>query len=297
MEPTNGARLAELFARERADHAVTASPELGAALTLVLASARQARPALRLDAERFVRYLAVRWPDGEPVDGWLAALPAPDLFLACACADGGREALAMFEAELMSRVPGFLLRTRAPQAVVEEVCQILREKLFVAPPGGVPKIASYTGRGTLESWLRVLAVRTAVDLRRVRVETPAERDDDRESHESHPDPEIDFLKTRYRDAFNDALRSSLATLSGEHRNLLRLHFVDGLTLDQLATFFHIHRATVSRRVAAAREAIRDQVRAVLQERLGLPPHEFESLFRILRSQLDVSLHGCLRGEL
>jgi RNA polymerase sigma-70 factor (ECF subfamily) len=297
MEPTDGARLAELFARERADRAVAASPEHAAALTSVLVAARQARPALRLDAPRFVRYLAARWPEGEPLDGWLAAVRASDLFLACACADGDREALAIFEAELMARVPGFLLRTRAPQPVVDEVCQILREKLFVAPAGGAPKIASYSGRGTLESWLRVLAVRTAVDLRRVRVDTPAERDDDRDSGDSHPDPEIDFLKTRYRDAFNDALRSSLATLSGEHRNVLRMHFVDGLTLDQLATFFHIHRATVSRRVAAAREAIRDQVRAVLQERLGLPAHEFESLFRILRSQLDVSLHGYLRNEI
>jgi RNA polymerase sigma-70 factor (ECF subfamily) len=97
------------------------------------------------------------------------------------------------------------------------------------------------------------------------------------------------LKTRYRGEFKAALEHALVNLASEQRNLLRLHFVDGLRLEDLARLFHVDRSTVVRRIAAAREAIVDEAKRLLQERLDIDAAEFESLIGLVRSRLDLSL--------
>lgn len=52
---------------------------------------------------------------------------------------------------------------------------------------------------------------------------------------------------------------------------------------------------VSRWLAAARESIFDETRRLMSQRLRLRPEEFESLVRVLRSQLDLSLTGLLQS--
>jgi RNA polymerase sigma-70 factor (ECF subfamily) len=108
------------------------------------------------------------------------------------------------------------------------------------------------------------------------------------------DPETGYLKERYREAFNAAFRGAVAALSGEQRELLRLHFVDGLTLDQLASVAGVHRATIARRIAAAREAVAGEARRLLLAALGASESELESLAGVMRSQIDVTLAGLLR---
>jgi RNA polymerase sigma-70 factor (ECF subfamily) len=181
-----------------------------------------------------------------------------------------------------------------PAAFVDDVKQLVRQKLFV---GAAPKIAEYTGMGELRNWLRVIAVREALTLKRKRVELLADGERSSSGGPSTPasvDPELDFIKQRYRAEFKRAIEQALATLSSEHRNLLRLHFVDGLTLDELSGLFNVHRATVARHIAQAREAIVDESRRLLADRLSIDAGEFDSLIGILRSRIDLSLPALFR---
>jgi RNA polymerase sigma-70 factor (ECF subfamily) len=57
----------------------------------------------------------------------------------------------------------------------------------------------------------------------------------------------------------------------------------------------VHRATVARWIAAARERLLDRTIALVQGRLKISAAELESLLAGLRSGLDVSL-GALLGE-
>ena len=58
----------------------------------------------------------------------------------------------------------------------------------------------------------------------------------------------------------------------------------------------MHRATVVRWLAGARAAALERVYALLRERLKLSEKEGESLLRLMRSRLDLSLRGALSGS-
>jgi RNA polymerase sigma-70 factor (ECF subfamily) len=68
------------------------------------------------------------------------ALHTADLYLACACAGGDAAGLAAFEARYIAEVPVFLAGVERGAAAVEEVSQLVRERLFVAGAGRRPKI-------------------------------------------------------------------------------------------------------------------------------------------------------------
>jgi RNA polymerase sigma-70 factor (ECF subfamily) len=237
------------------------------------------------------------WPDVEiPKDAFAAHLDgrgpvgdhATDLYLACGCALGLPAAIAAFDRGFVVGVARHLRTLNLTAAQLEDLRQLLREKLLVKRSDRPSPIADYSGRGSLVGWFRVLAVREAIDLvshreeRRPIVERPPER-------AAPGDPTDEMLKARYRAQFNAALREAIDTLDGEQRNLLRLHYLDGLSLEELAAFFGVHRATVARRMAEARTAVSDGMSARLRAALGVGAADLESLLKILGSQLEVSI--------
>lgn len=232
-------------------------------------------------------------------------LCAEDLYLACACAQGDPAALAAFEQHFLARVGTFLAKMRPSLSFVDEVKQVLRIKLLLAPPEGRPKITEYSGRGSLQGWLRVGALRAAIDLRRQRshggddVELGpggGEGEGALDASQGHQDPELDYIRERYRQEFKDAFQSALSALSSEQRNVLRLYLVEGMTIDQIGGLFHIHRATVARWIAATRVEILKETQRLLRERLRASAAEIDSLTRLVQSELDVSIARLLHDK-
>jgi RNA polymerase sigma-70 factor (ECF subfamily) len=216
----------------------------------------------------------------------------PDLYLACACAHGDGAALALFDRSILSEVGGYVRRIDASPELADEVRQVLRERLLVGIGGAPPRIADYSGRGPLGAWVRVSAVRVAIDLRRKRSTEPLAAASS-EPVTNQLDPEAALLLARYQGEYQTALREALATLSAKERNLLRMHFVDGMTVDRVGTVYRVHRATAARWIQAIRERLLDETYRRLGERLRLSPAEFASLTAIVQSQLRVSLSGIL----
>jgi RNA polymerase sigma-70 factor (ECF subfamily) len=261
--------------------------EVGATLRRLFDEGRRAWPGLELGVEAFVAHLARL---GE------AVLPpearAPDLYLAGACAARVRGAVEAFDRAYLAQLGGALRRLGPSPAFVDEIRQEVRDKLFVGRGGAPPKIVEYKGKGTLASWVRVVALRAAIQLRR---RSGVGGDDQGELDlPAADDPEKAYDEERYREAFDRALREAVAVLDGEQRRLLRRHFAEGITLDALAVELGVHRATVARRLAAARSTLRLEIRRRLQAALGARESELESLARRMRSRLDVSLPGLLR---
>jgi RNA polymerase sigma-70 factor (ECF subfamily) len=238
-------------------------------------------PTVALAEDEFARELSTR---GAPPH-------AADLYLAFACSRGVEGAHAAFEAALMTQVAGYLRPMNPSPAFVDEVRQLLREKLFVGPE---PRIAQYSGRGPIGAWLRVMALRTAVNL-----QTRGERggpslDPDRVA--AGGGPELDYLQERYRPLVKHAFQEGLAALTSEQRNLLRLHLVDGLTLEEIGRLFSVNRSTVFRWLDAARAELLRHTRHCLHKRLGVDASEFDSLVQAVRSRLDLSLASILRTK-
>jgi RNA polymerase sigma-70 factor (ECF subfamily) len=68
-----------------------------------------------------------------------------------------------------------------------------------------------------------------------------------------------------------------------------LHFVDGLTGDEIAERLGISRATVVRWLSTARTFLLRETKRLLTDRLRLSPAEAESFIATARSRLDLSL--------
>lgn len=94
--------------------------------------------------------------------------------------------------------------------------------------------------------------------------------------------------------FNEAFTHALATLELRERRMIRLRFLDALTLEELAAYFRVHRATIVRWLAEVTERLFEETRRRLGERLTLAPQEVDSLLRAARS-IDFSLKGLLRA--
>jgi RNA polymerase sigma-70 factor (ECF subfamily) len=245
-----------------------------------------------------VRFVARRAPGGEPAGRALAALHAADIYLACACSLGDARAASHFERLCAASIAPAVKRLGASAEEVKEVHQWACQHLLAprADGGGPqpPRVADFSGRGTLGAWVRVVAVRQAVIfLGRQRRELPVE--DDELARKLGPDtgPELAYFKGRYRDEFKAAFADALAALSQSERALLRQHALDGLSIDKLAALYNIHRATAARRVEAARRAVLEQTRSSLGRRLRLDPDEIDSVMRLLESRLDLTLSPLL----
>src|SRR5262245_1395215 len=85
-----------------------------------------------------------------------------ELYLARACAAGDDAAIRAFEAEFFAEVRACHARIRPRNLGLDELEQRVREKLFVKNA-----IASFSGKGDLRRWLRVLTTRLIFDVVRV----------------------------------------------------------------------------------------------------------------------------------
>jgi RNA polymerase sigma-70 factor (ECF subfamily) len=266
---------------------------VGAKLASLLAQAATTWPKVTVAADAFVAHLG-RHARGAPDPvGFLDAVHASDLYLAFAVARHDRPALAYFEEHFMAHVPAYVLRVRVERDVVEEIQQKLRERLILgAEAEGVttgertPKIGEYSGKGALGGWLRVAAVRTA--LNQVRAAAPAGAAT-REEPSVAADPELAYIKEHAADLFTDAFQRVLARLDPEERAVLRLHYIEGLTMDQLARLYKTPRSTIARRIAEVRQQILEATEALLSDEKRLSPSAIASVIRQARSRLQVTL--------
>ncbi len=273
--------------------ALRALPGLEGTLRSLIEQAGQAYPALRFAPEAFLRHLAARLPASGDVGALLASLRPGELLLAFACGQGDPAAFATLDAEVLSRVSEWFPREDA--TVLAEVRQRLRQRLLLAEGRSPPKITTFSGRGTLAQWARVIASRLAIDLHREGSENlPLEEVPPEAEVFVGGDPELSFIRARYQEEFRQAFQEALGALTPKERNLLRLHHVDNLSVDSVGTMYQTSRSTAARWIAQARERLLECTRAALSKRLASNPSEVDSLLGLLRSHLDVSLHRLLK---
>ena len=103
------------------------------------------------------------------------------------------------------------------------------------------------------------------------------------------------MKAEYRQEFEVTLRKLLTQLEPRDQNVLRLHLVEQVSIDKIAVMYGVHRVTVGRWVWNAGEIILAALRRHFRERFGIELQEFESLARLVQSQLSLDLEQVLRA--
>jgi RNA polymerase sigma-70 factor (ECF subfamily) len=251
------------------------------------------------------------WPGIDlPTDAWRAAVeragdasidPA-DLYLATACVHDVEGAVAAFEAKYGKEIDAALRARDKADSAAADLRQAARERLFVGRADGRPKLADYHGTGPLLHWLRVVMVRFRIDhtraLERAPVEAALQQSEGGGivAEDIAHDPEMAYLKSHYRGLMQDAFAEAVASLDPRERLVLRYQLVERLSTERIAGVFGVHGATARRWAASAREQLWKNTRAGIMQRLGIRRAEFESIVRLVRSELDVSVARLLERE-
>lgn len=261
-----------------------------------LDAALRAHPDIRVDARAFVAHWGRLAGGSSSTAEELHKLQVSDLYLAFGCAQGDTAALRTLRGELLPRVAPAIRGVEASATFVEDVKEQMLDRLLVAEPGKAPRIAEYAGRGTLESWLRAVALRLSLNARRTQQraqEVPA-TEALLDIAAPAKDPQLELLRARYGSAFSAAMREALTRLPRQERAVLKLHFVEGMSLNQIGGVYQTHKSTISRWLARARQSLLETTRAELEKRFPLEPGEMESILKAMGSHLELNLSTVLR---
>jgi RNA polymerase sigma-70 factor (ECF subfamily) len=221
----------------------------------------------------------------------LTAAGVAELHLALACARGDAAAIAVFDREYLDVVRAALSGMKLPAATVEDIRSLVRDKLLLSDGDQPPRVVAYAGHGRLRGLIQVTATRTAIDrIRHEEREAELPADD---QLAAAGDVELSLIKAQYREAFVAGFTVAVQTLERRDRNLLRLHLLGGVTLEQLAQMYGVHRATVVRWLAAARSALFDATREHVASSIGAPPDELDQMFELVRSRVELSVERLL----
>lgn len=250
---------------------------------------RAAWPEIPLASATFHAHIATI---AAPEDRSVLAQHAADLYLACAAGQGDAAAIATIDRTCIAPLAPALSRM-ITASEIDDVVQILRQRLFVGTDDGRPRVLAYAGRGELRAWVRASAIRTAFEhVRKAGRDRARERAHEADLELGLPnrveDPALDQLRRRFQDEFRHALSLAVASLDARQRTLLRQHFFDGLTTEELGTVYRIHRVTAFRWLRDARAELLKRVRAELAGQLHLDRDEINSLLRLIDSRFEIS---------
>jgi RNA polymerase sigma-70 factor, ECF subfamily len=267
-----------------------AATELGMRLATVCAAVRSALPGLKVDDVGLCEALGRCAAMGQALE---QSHPV-DLALAAMASRGDGDAIAEIERHHSATIGFACHRFAGRDHSIDDLRQILRTQLFVASATSGPKIAEYSGRGTLSSWLRVTAARTFIDLiRRKDRSREALGSDELPEPCSPEDLALDAIKSEHRKIVAGALRDAFRELEAGTRHLLRQHLIVGVSIDQVGAGLGLHRSTAARRIAKAREELVRGTRRLVAARLKIPEREIDEVCGLVVSGIDVSMRALL----
>jgi RNA polymerase sigma-70 factor (ECF subfamily) len=269
-------------------------------------SAKAEASGLTLDAFSTVLYSvgtkfnygfpAGTYPDNSQKADFFRSLRLEDLALATACALGREVAWQHFLSLYRAPLTQAAIAITGSTTVGYDLAGSLYSELYgLREIDGERRspLASYSGRGSLLGWLRTTLAQRHVDHhRRTHRETPLDALD-----ASAPQPDPSPVPAELA-RLTRAVTSILQGLAAEDRFLLSSYFLDRQPLAQIARIFHVHEATVSRRLKRLLSDLRKQLLCNLQsgglskraaeEALGNDPRDLEINLRALlqSSQTD-----------
>ena len=220
------------------------------------------------------------------------ALHLPELALAHACVLGREGAweqfLRLYRAPMVQASVGITGSVNLGEELVDALYAELyglreREGERRSP------LASYSGRGSLLSWLRTILVQRYRDhYRRTRREAPIDGFDCPASEPATP-----VLKELA--VLTNGIAQVLRELVAEDRFLLATYFLDRQTLLQIARTLNVHEATISRRIKRLTLELRNRLLEQLRRR-GLSKTAAEEALGVDPRDIEINLRALLQNS-
>src|SRR5437868_1839149 len=224
------------------------------------------------------------------------SLHVEELALARACAAGHEKAWEHFlirYREKLYEVAGYIAKEAA---AARELADSLYADLYgtSARDGKrVSKLASYTGRGSLEGWLRtVLAQEYVNQYRRKRRLVSLDEESEGGTQYAAPEKETERVVDARLEVATD---QALASLDPQDRFVLASYYLDGRTLAEIARILRVHESTISRKLDKLAKSLRKNIVAGLR-RAGMSSRQVEEALAVDVRDLSLNIRNRLAQE-
>jgi len=223
------------------------------------------------------------------VSDFLTHLRVEELALARACALGNEAAWEIFLTRYREKLFNAAHSIVQGDANARELADSLYADLYgtrATDGRRISKLDSFTGRGSLEGWLRAVLAQEYVNRyrRQQRLVSLEEQTDagaqfraaERDPSQAH-DPRLE-----------EATDQALAALPGEDKFILAGYYLDGRTLAEIARLLGVHESTVSRRLERITTALRKSILVRLVEH-GMTSREARQTMEVEVSELSLDV--------
>src|ERR1700722_2112055 len=226
------------------------------------------------------------------------ALRVDDLALARACAAGDNSAWEIFLTRFREKLYQSALRVARQDSGARELADTLYADLYgttLRDGRRVSKLTSYSGRGSLEGWLRTVLAQEYVNRYR-KTKRLVSLDEESEEGVQFRAPEAEPTSTTPSDVrLTQATDEALAVQSAEDRMVLSAYYLDGRTLAEIARMLGVHESTISRKVDKLARSLRKQIVAALV-RGGMSRRQAEEALEVDVRDLQVDIRRGLQQE-
>src|SRR5215469_4095351 len=234
--------------------------------------------------------------EGAQLRDFCFSLKIEELVLARACASGNERAWETFMLRYREKLYEMGLHITREDSAARDLSDSIYAELYgtVAKDGRrVSKLASYTGRGSLEGWLRTVMAQEQVNRyrkqkRMVSLEEETEEGQQFASPEAEPTTPVD---PRLQAATDEAL----ASLPPDERFILAAYYLDHRTLAEIARMLSVHESTISRKLDKLAKSLRKQILAGLARR-GMSRRQAEEALEVAVRDLGLNIRARLAQD-
>jgi len=227
---------------------------------------------------------------------FILSLRVDELALARACAAGDNSAWEIFLTRYREKLYLAALRIAREDSAARELADTLYADLYgtnTREGQRVSKLASYTGRGSLEGWLRTVLAQEYVNrYRRTKRLVSLEEESEEGVQFRAPEPEPAAVADN---RLSQATDEALAELPSEDRMVLSAYYLDGRTLAEIARMLGLHESTISRRLDKMAKSLRKQIMAGLARR-GMSRRQAEEALEADVRDVQVDIRRSLAQE-
>jgi RNA polymerase sigma-70 factor, ECF subfamily len=225
------------------------------------------------------------------------SLRLEDLALARACAQGSEAAWDCFLNRYRQKLYDAAAAIAKEESAARELADSLYAELFgtreTEDGQRVSKLTSYTGRGSLEGWLRTVLAQNYVNQYRTRRRLVS-FDEQADTGERSRNKEVGS-ESCADSRLEQATDAALLELCAEERMILASYYLDERTLADIGRMLGLHESTISRRIEKITARLHKQIVKGLRQR-GMSPRAVEEAMEIDVRDLRVDLRATLLQE-
>jgi RNA polymerase sigma-70 factor (ECF subfamily) len=227
---------------------------------------------------------------------FLLTLRVDELALARACAAGNDSAWELFLTRYREKLYQSALRIAREDSAARDLADSLYAELYGTTTRAgerICKLASFTGRGSLEGWLRTVLAQEFVNrYRRTKRLVSLDEESEDGAQFAAPDPAPLPSADSRLESSTDA---ALASLSSEERMVLAAYYLDGRTLAEVARMLGVHESTISRKVDKLAKSLRKKILAGMMQQ-GMARRQAEEALEVDVRDLRVDIRRSLAQE-